>query len=107
MTLPNNTGICGKCKGDAPARHTIRDGKVYLTKDCPTCGITEALISSNAEVWQKKRQVWEYDSQKAGNCNLQCGSCNTDHDPAYRICRNDKPVQHAMPDVHRQRPDWN
>jgi len=82
MTLPNNTGICGKCKGDAPATHTIRDGKVYLTKDCPTCGITEALISSNAEVWQRKREVWEYDPQKAGNCNLQCGSCDTDHNPA-------------------------
>ena len=82
MTLPNNTGICGKCKRDAPASHTIKDGKVYLTKDCPTCGITEALISSNAEVWQRKRQVWEYDPQKAGNCNLQCGSCNTDHNPA-------------------------
>ena len=36
--------------------HTIRDGKVYLTKDCPACGITEALISSNAEVWQRKRE---------------------------------------------------
>jgi len=82
MALSNNTGICGKCKGDAPARHTIRDGKVYLTKDCPKCGVTEALISSNAAVWQKKREVWEYDPQKGGNCNLQCGSCNINHDPA-------------------------
>jgi uncharacterized radical SAM superfamily Fe-S cluster-containing enzyme len=82
MTLPNNTGICGKCMGDAPARHTIRDGKVYLTKDCPKCGTTEALISSNAEVWQRKREIWEYDPQKGGNCNIQCGSCNKDHNPA-------------------------
>jgi uncharacterized radical SAM superfamily Fe-S cluster-containing enzyme len=81
MALPNNTGICGKCMGDAPATHTIRDGKVYLTKDCPTCGITEALISSNAQAWQRKREVWGYDPQKAGNCNLQCGSCSTDHVP--------------------------
>jgi uncharacterized radical SAM superfamily Fe-S cluster-containing enzyme len=81
MTLPNNTGICGKCMGDAPARHTIRYGKVYLTKDCPTCGTTEALISSNAQVWQRKRELWGYDPQKGGNCNLQCGSCKTDHVP--------------------------
>lgn len=82
MTQPSNMGFCGNCRKQVPARHTIRDGKVYLTKDCPACGTTEALISSNAEVWQRKREVWGYDPSMASHCNLQCSSCSTDHVPA-------------------------
>jgi 7,8-dihydro-6-hydroxymethylpterin dimethyltransferase len=82
MTQTNNMGLCGNCRGQVPAKHTIRDGKVYLTKDCPACGTTEALVSSNAEVWQRKREVWGYDPNKDSHCNLRCGSCIKDHTPA-------------------------
>jgi uncharacterized radical SAM superfamily Fe-S cluster-containing enzyme len=82
MVQPDNMGLCGKCRGQVPAKHSIRDGKVYLTKDCPACGITEALISTNAAAWQRKREVWGYDSNTASHCNLRCNSCSTDHTPA-------------------------
>lgn len=82
MTQPNNMGFCGNCRKQVPARHTIRDGKVYLTKDCPLCGTTEILISSNASVWQRKRDAWGYDPAKSAPCDLRCGSCSTDHNPA-------------------------
>jgi len=81
MPQSNNTGICGVCRRRVPARHTIMEGKVYLTKECPACGTTEALVSSNAKVWQRKRDMWRYDPAKDGQCDLRCGCCNTDHRP--------------------------
>ena len=43
-----NVGICETCRKRIPTRHEIREGKVYICKDCPDCGLTEALISSDA-----------------------------------------------------------
>ncbi len=70
-----NYGICDKCRARVPAAHVIRDGKVYLAKECATCGSSEALISSDAAAWQRKREVCHYDAAKAPACNLNCVAC--------------------------------
>jgi len=53
-----NIGICETCRKRIPTRHEIREGKVYICKDCPDCGLTEALISSDAAAtWPRNRHV--------------------------------------------------
>jgi hypothetical protein len=70
-----NYGICEKCKAHVEATHVIRDGKVYLKKECAECGPTEALISSDAERWQKKREICHYDADAAPTCDVHCTTC--------------------------------
>lgn len=69
----NNNAFCNICKEVVPADHVERDGKVLLRKNCPKCGVTEYLISSDARLYNKK-----YDFMKGiahSTCNLSCPSC--------------------------------
>ena len=81
-SVPQNFGVCEKCKAVAPLRHAIRDGKVFVTKDCPTCGTTEALVSSDAATWQRKRDICNYNPALPTHaCQLTCDSCSHLHHP--------------------------
>ena len=73
--------LCADCRARVPARHEVRDGKIFLVKDCPTCGRNEALVSTDAVAWQKKRQIWGYDPNEAKECRLHCDACGSDHAP--------------------------
>jgi len=77
----NNLGICGQCRQRVPAEFVLRDGKVYLRKQCPSCGTSESLVSNNATAWQGKRDLWHYDRDSHGSCSLHCDRCHTDHKP--------------------------
>jgi hypothetical protein len=57
----------------------IREGEVFLLKHCPDCGDNEVLVSSKAEVWQKKREIFEYDTAEENGCALNCPDCAHDH----------------------------
>ncbi len=72
-----NYGVCDKCHQRVPASHSVRDGKVYLTKQCPDCGTTEGLVSNDPATWQRKREIWQYDSatSTAHVCHLKCEAC--------------------------------
>jgi uncharacterized radical SAM superfamily Fe-S cluster-containing enzyme len=74
-------GVCETCRKSVPAEHLIRDGKVFLRKHCPKCGQGERLISSNAAVWQWKREVYQYDADAPCACTLDCETCSQDHRP--------------------------
>ena len=76
----HNCGVCERCRKRVPAEHAVRDGKIYLQKHCPDCGLTEAIVSSDAEAWQQKRDIWRYDPNEDG-CGLTCTSCEVDHHP--------------------------
>jgi len=76
-----NYGVCHKCRQRVPLEHLIRDGKVYVRKNCPDCGPTEALVSSDAERWQRKRAICHYDPTAPLHCTLKCDSCGYDHKP--------------------------
>jgi len=70
-----NLSICSKCNRVAPARHEEREGKVYLVKECPQCGITESLVSSNAARWYERRGLCNYDGKVPSPCSLLCTQC--------------------------------
>ncbi|MBM4036376.1 MAG: radical SAM protein [Planctomycetes bacterium] len=76
-----NYGVCVKCRRRIPITHDIRDGKVYVAKQCPDCGPTATLVSSDAATWQRKRDIWEYDEDGALTCHLHCDRCRREHKP--------------------------
>ena len=76
-----NRGYCNACKGLVPARHEERDGQVYLVKDCPECGRTETLVSSDAARYFFKRSLDE-DHDYIG-CALNCLSCGRARQPHF------------------------
>jgi len=76
-----NRGICGKCKGAVPAFHKEIAGKIFLIKECPKCGTTEALVSSDAKRWREKREMCDYKSEAESTCSLKCVDCNHGKSP--------------------------
>lgn len=45
------TSACPQCLRKVPARVFERDGRVYLTRECPTHGTDEALVASDAALY--------------------------------------------------------
>jgi uncharacterized radical SAM superfamily Fe-S cluster-containing enzyme len=79
--MPFNLGLCNKCRARVPAEFFTRDGQTWIRKDCPTCGPNEALVSSDAAVWQAKRDLWQYVPTDPKACTLNCEGCRVDHKP--------------------------
>ncbi|MDD5073361.1 MAG: radical SAM protein [Candidatus Omnitrophica bacterium] len=73
-----NYAFCNTCKDVVPVEHVEKDGKVYLRKSCPKCGTEEYLISSDAGLYNKKR---DFMSIECGACALNCPSCNKHKEP--------------------------
>jgi hypothetical protein len=69
---PDNYGICTRCRQSVPVEHLIRAGEVFLKKHCPDCGPTDALVSSDAPAWQRKRLIYRYAPAARGSCALRC-----------------------------------
>lgn len=83
--MPIRYGLCSTCRKPVSAEQEVRDGKVFLRKQCGTCGLTESLISNDAASWQRKRDIWNYDPQQgareAEDCSLGCEGCRISHAP--------------------------
>ncbi|MCX8038160.1 MAG: radical SAM protein [Candidatus Sumerlaeia bacterium] len=71
-----NLGICPKCDEIVPLHHEERDGKVYLRKDCPKCGVTETLVASNIARWRAKRDLCGYQGEAEATCSVRCMECD-------------------------------
>jgi len=71
-----NQSICTRCQKVVPSRHVERDGKIYLVKDCPDCGINEAFLSSDALRWQEKRTMQGYQGDAESTCSMECITCD-------------------------------
>lgn len=76
-------GFCGECRARVPAEYRFSGGQVWFRKSCPDCGTTESLISSDATVWQAKRELWEgLPARSSVNCSLHCDRCKISHNTA-------------------------
>ncbi len=73
-----NYAFCNNCKEISPVKHVERDGKIYLQKNCPKCGINEYLISSDASLYNKKRDFTKIESV---SCAMNCPSCGKHKEP--------------------------
>lgn len=74
--------ICPTCHASLPASLLERDGRVYMSRTCPTHGRSTALIASDAE-WYHEAQhhtspsalLRGYQTKVAHGCPLDCGVC--------------------------------
>lgn len=74
-----NQGLCNTCRRLSPARVIHREGKVFLEKLCPECGMTETLISSDAHRYDAKHAlVSEFPNI---GCKLGCRGCSIHRNP--------------------------
>jgi hypothetical protein len=76
-----NLGLCNNCRGRVSAEFFTKHGEKWIRKDCPTCGKTESRVSRDAEVWQAKRDLWQYVDLGRQACSLHCDRCRIDHKP--------------------------
>lgn len=79
-------GICPECRELVDGARILREGKVFLRKQCPQHGQTEALISGDVE-WFLKSMTYlkpgqvphKYSMPTSEGCPKDCGLC-PDHE---------------------------
>jgi uncharacterized radical SAM superfamily Fe-S cluster-containing enzyme len=79
-------GLCPACKKPVDGARILRDGKVYLRKQCPTHGQSEALISGDAD-WFLRSLTYikegsvplKHSTAVHKGCPDDCGLC-ADHE---------------------------
>jgi uncharacterized radical SAM superfamily Fe-S cluster-containing enzyme len=79
-------GLCPTCRKPVDGVRMIRDGKVYLRKQCPSHGQSEALISGDAD-WFLKSLTYikegsvplKHSTEVKEGCPDDCGLC-PDHE---------------------------
>jgi len=69
-----NLGVCNKCKKAVPLKHFEKDGKEYLEKHCPQCGVITSLVSNDSAQYHRKRNFMA-DRDYPG-CHMNCLQCN-------------------------------
>ncbi len=68
-----NQSYCNKCQKLVPTTAVEHEGRIFLDKNCPECGLTQTLISSSAgRYWQKRNLDPGYDYR---SCQLTCLQC--------------------------------
>jgi len=77
-----NRAFCNACGKLVEAAQQRRDGEVFLVKDCPDCGTTETLISSDAERYFLKRSL-DGDHPEPSGCFLRCLECQRKNQPSF------------------------
>ena len=77
-----NRSFCTKCGEMVPTRRVERDGKVYLTKDCPKCGTNETLVSNDAARHFLKRKL-DPGHERPACPDVQCRACEHHRRPRY------------------------
>ena len=73
-------GLCPQCRKTVDGVRILRGGKVYLRKQCPTHGQSEALISGDVE-WFLKSLTYikegsvpiQYSTEVKHGCPDDCG----------------------------------
>jgi len=68
-----NVGICDKCKKLVPVTHHQKEGKEFLHKQCPECGLVATLVSNDAAQYNRKRNFMA-DKVYPG-CHMDCLDC--------------------------------
>jgi pyruvate-formate lyase-activating enzyme len=76
-----NVALCNKCREPVPAEFIFPDGEVWIRKDCPSCGSNTWEVSSDASVWQSKRDLWGGVPAEPKACSLDCDRCSKNHNP--------------------------
>lgn len=91
MTLRDHTflgvtqSLCPECLGLVTAKILVRDDRVYFRKHCPTHGVREDIVCSDASQYDQLayslpgRLPAEFGTEAARGCPFDCGLC-TEHE---------------------------
>ena len=103
--------VCPKCLETIDAQILIKDGRVVMRKRCPDHGWSEALISSDAEMYLGSLRYNKpgtmplgYSTEVVDGCPKDCGLC-----PEHKqhTCpgayRGEQPLQPRLPGLLRRR----
>ena len=77
--------LCPECLAVVPAKILVRDNRVYFRKTCPTHGIREDFICSDASQYDRMefsvpgKVPLEFGVEPSQGCPLDCGLC-TEHE---------------------------
>ncbi len=77
--------LCPECLAVVPAKILVRDNRVYFRKTCPTHGIREDFICSDASQYDRMefsvpgKVPREFGVEPSQGCPLDCGLC-TEHE---------------------------
>ncbi len=77
-----NNSICKTCGKIVPSVHEEINGEMYLVKNCPVCGKTKYLVSSDAVRYNEKRKLCEYKGEAERTCSLNCIDCSHGKTPS-------------------------
>ena len=94
--MDSHFGYCNKCSKLAPAGYEERAGQVLLVKQCPDCGRTETIVSTDPARWHAKREIDRLESDSG--CKLNCLDCSHTHTPTTVFvditnrCNQDCPI---------------
>ncbi|MCD6416272.1 MAG: radical SAM protein [Planctomycetes bacterium] len=77
-----NRAFCNACGKLVEATQQQREGKVFLVKDCPDCGKSETLISSDAQRYYTKRSL-DGERPAPTGCFLKCLDCAHKNEPTF------------------------
>ena len=77
-----NRSYCNHGTALVTATREERDGRVFLVKDCPDCGRTETLISSDAQRYLTKRSL-DGEHEEPLGCMLKCLDCERKNQPSF------------------------
>lgn len=91
--------LCERCYRHVPAKKFIRDGSVWMSKQCPEHGYSEYMIERDADFYNNlKFDPYGYDVpsgimiEVTDRCNLKCPHCY--HEPENAT--TDKPIDLIM-----------
>lgn len=83
--LEETVSICPACRVRVPARLAVRDGAVYVVKQCPAHGETIELMEKNAAYYRARSQCTKPGTRSktqtivSKGCPFDCGLC-PEHD---------------------------
>lgn len=112
--------VCPECQRLIDARILLRDGKVYMWKECPEHGEFEALVFSDAELYvdiaryNKPGTIpLKFATEKHDGCPWDCGLC-PDHQQhaclalieVNQACNLDCPLCFANAGTDHNHPNW-
>lgn len=83
--LSGTMSLCATCRAVVPAKILVRDGRVYFRKHCPTHGISEDFVCSDAHWYDRHEfsvpgkvpEIFGVDAKDG--CPRDCGLC-TEHE---------------------------
>ena len=84
VKLEDTMSVCEHCYRHVSATRILKNGQIWLTKNCKFHGYSEHLVEPDAEFYlnykYKRRSLESYFIDITNRCNLNCPNCYQEPD---------------------------